>query len=614
MVNSTIKIEGQFRFDVYSGQQLVRSSDYQDNFITNSGVVYPYYYAFADCFRYLSLGTGTGVNSTGVVGFSATTGLHSGVKEFMYLGSKYYSTGVFGAGGCGNQAYGNKISLFRQWGLPDATGGVFQEAHAFKEMMVTPGSPPVTGWIPTGVDNSNPNPPYYYIEWGTSTGYYSEDQMFSSTGVDPYWPALSLAGPDYPDLSGDYSKLAKYYDKLTGLSESAIENGGSEGGRTRPPMRQALAAFSRIVTDMDVNSGETLLVTYKLNLVFATGISDKPTYTNSSPDPNWSKTKFIGNLTQPGVKLINDGTLGNSSSVYFPYSYYGYRQRQQHSDFDDYSSTNIDFENSYGESFVPVLGIPLEPSAIYSVGGNFKVYVSEDNRQFLVSPSGGNCENTGLYKPWNTTGLSLPQNSGLLPFTLTVTGNAIDDSTSSNYTDYWRRHPTFIRQYFYNNPGYGNSRAFPDTGHVTATEDTSFSPAIYESPGLPVPRFSWNGRTGQILTPYSFAGFTDVVCKSLVFCYVDAQKIVDNFAYGSYYHSTIEVPFYDCLISGHSGQNVFLPAIKTGSQNNTTPTTISGADLTGYNFLSIDAGSKFPIISTTLTWVAECPPGVSGCP
>jgi hypothetical protein len=54
-----LKLQGQFKLDLLDASgNLIKTSNFIDNFITNSGVMYPYYFAFADCFRFLSVGSG----------------------------------------------------------------------------------------------------------------------------------------------------------------------------------------------------------------------------------------------------------------------------------------------------------------------------------------------------------------------------------------------------------------------------------------------------------------------------------------------------------------------------------------------------------------------------
>ena len=50
-------LEGQFKVDTYDqAGELVSTTDYFNNFITATGLSYPYTYNFSDCFRFLSCG------------------------------------------------------------------------------------------------------------------------------------------------------------------------------------------------------------------------------------------------------------------------------------------------------------------------------------------------------------------------------------------------------------------------------------------------------------------------------------------------------------------------------------------------------------------------------
>ena len=53
-------LQGAFKVDIYDDKDnLVDTTKYFSNFITQSGLKYPTIYSFADCFRFLSVGQGT---------------------------------------------------------------------------------------------------------------------------------------------------------------------------------------------------------------------------------------------------------------------------------------------------------------------------------------------------------------------------------------------------------------------------------------------------------------------------------------------------------------------------------------------------------------------------
>lgn len=563
MPTTSLKLEGQFKFDIYdSNHKLLRSSDFQDNFITNSGVVYPYYFAFADCFRYLSLGTGTGLNSTGVGVYPATIGLDYPISEFSYIGTGNLVTGGYLGGGCGNLGFNNSISLIRQWVLPDITGGVFQAAYPFSEMMVSPGRPP------------------------------------NAQGL-----CVDTQGSEFTTPGPESSPIAKYYESLYLLDEQAIEQGGNGiARRTRPSMCSASGAFARILSNMEVVSGETLTIIYKLNLTFDTGISRPNQFRNEDRVGNFSKIGLIGNLTNPGIKLINDGSVPEGEYIR---SYADDGWRRQHG---DYTSANQGydpyyFNQNYGESFIPTLGIPLEPSIIYGDKGNIKVYISDDNIEFFVSSSGGAWDESKVPNP--------PQNSGLLPFENSVNSTKFYASNSVDAADYYSRTPCNIR--LTDSSSFSN-RPYPETGNVI--EEIGANSHYYYS-SFSTPRFSYNGRSGILQNTYEFVGYphngdVDILyMKSFVAAYVDAL-IFDDFEETSFMSirnskkdGLTKAPFYDCLFSGISGASIFLPTF-VGSA-------ITNAGSTEYNSLTKETTSTYPVITTRLMWTAACPGGVRGC-
>ena len=591
MGSLNLKLHGEFKVNVFNGKgELKSSSDYIKNFITNSGAALPYYFAFADCFRYLSLGTGNTPNSTGVLGLPPTTGLSSGVNAFSYLGSGNYVTGGFLGGGCGNFAdpNSNTISLIREWGIPDNTGGIIQTGFNFTEIMVSAGRPYVTGWSSNGG-----------LAYPTGACLCSEGGVFSVNDG-------SLSNPDTFGL--ECSQVAAFYDILQQVNEEVNSQSMTNAGlRSRIRMCDAPFAFSRITGNFPVASGDIMTVTYKLNLTFGTGVQSG-LFTSSTHDTNgnWAALGYVANITNPGIKLIVDSNISQANpTIAAPAG-----NRLQHIDYSQGGRWPLIY--LYGESFVPSMGIPFEPSCVYGTNGNFTAYISDDDVQFFVSPTGGAC-NTGLFKPWNAAGSSLPQNSGLLKFQTIISGNlsslAIYDGSEPNY---WSTNPYNIRQS-------SSSVQYPSTGDVTTP--TSSSPNVYKSPNQSNSLYYPNSRGGAIATSYQFQNYfisnlgSVQSTKSYILAFTDTSTIgvVSGNASSAGDYASL-MPFFDCLFSGISGSNHFLPTIQNGTANNSIPTEIINAAYTGYNYLSGDAGYYYPILNTQLTWMADCPHGVSGCP
>src|SRR3990167_7641254 len=63
IVKSNLGVNGKFKFDVYSKEGNLKYFTESDNFITNTGLSYVSEFALADCWRYLSIGSGNAGNS-----------------------------------------------------------------------------------------------------------------------------------------------------------------------------------------------------------------------------------------------------------------------------------------------------------------------------------------------------------------------------------------------------------------------------------------------------------------------------------------------------------------------------------------------------------------------
>lgn len=157
-------LEGAFKVDLYSGKKLVETTDFFSNFITPTGLTYPTNYAFADCFRFLSLGDGSTANQgSQALGSLGTTGLSQPITGFqtslssiqtpLYINWRGYETGSNGgASACGTIIDTTGPRLFRSWAIP--TGGEDVTVNAtgvigglnIEEFMVSPSS----GIDPTG--------------------------------------------------------------------------------------------------------------------------------------------------------------------------------------------------------------------------------------------------------------------------------------------------------------------------------------------------------------------------------------------------------------------------------------------------------------------------------
>lgn len=300
MSNFNLKLKGQYRTRVFDkNNQLKTDTDYLDNLITHSGHLFPFDIGFADCFRYLSLGSGTAGDSV------TMTGLDNAIPEFEYLGV-YKAVETFGATvlggtypadwyyvpeGCGTILKTGSVELFRTWRIPTGEGYVernYTDTNKIYELMTSPSAP---------------------IE-----------MEMQGSGLDKYLPFAPV----------------KNYQSL---------------------------AFSRITIPegLTLESGDYALISYKLTIYPNTNpvqflktfntLGFKPESSNGfTPCTGWTGSiSGIYGLIHPGVKLISDLT-GPKPNGYNP------------PEFESRPSSIPNFSQKFGLSYTPKVGIPLEPS------------------------------------------------------------------------------------------------------------------------------------------------------------------------------------------------------------------------------------------------------------
>jgi hypothetical protein len=262
LLNQNIAIKGKFGYKIFdvSGNLKKEVKDIP-NFITNTGLVYPSIYNFADCFRFISLGFGTDQNTIIGVG---TTGLAQASNDFSYIGSRTsygdITSSQYDLGSCGYRESLGQVSLSRGWRVPIGSGH-FDQPYSFSELMLSPGKP-------TGT----------HTRCGCNFG------INDGEGVDA-------------------SIIADYYDSLVGNKSICNAN----------------KAFSRIVLDtpISVSSMDFVIITYDLNVNYDTGINQFEI--SIPPVVNFSPTTWTGNiigshnLLHHGVKLINDSNIVDKS-------------------------------------------------------------------------------------------------------------------------------------------------------------------------------------------------------------------------------------------------------------------------------------------------------------
>jgi hypothetical protein len=612
-MSAGLKLQGQFKFDLYDrDNNLLKSSNYINNFITNSGLMYPLHFAFADCFRFLSVGSGNLQNSIS----TETTGLEIVIPELSYIGSrndfeKEDSTNYAQAPSCGYRFPNpNIVELYRGWTLPNNSGeenGFFKNEGILKEFMVTPGRPYVTG-----------------------------------EGGIKYCSCKESLTP----IGKDCSSVADYYNFINTIDSERLK------------ICDATAAFARVVLEDPINyiSGSILNVTYKLTISIDSGINYKELYYDniSSIDGNFDgKWSLIQGVTQPGIKLINDGFI-ISKIPNAP----NYSRRLQHFNYSDVL-TSYDFKKEYGESFIPPHGIPLEPS-VHNFRNQFEngnnsilniiYYFTEDNTQFLVSETGGKFSKIEEFAPWNLYLTGKIYFSGDYAYSGNTTYKYINSQSNSgislNNTLYWenlgylkviselnsgvKKFKNDVEKslsqpyiYWYENPNEFNIRTkdktIPFSGNILNEENLTKINRRNFSRSNPIIAFNFsNQRKVYLSTNISFSNYPfaqKFYIKNFVASYRDSPYGVFYGNYGG--DSGNLVPFLDCIFSG-SGKDFFFPKIITGIKNYGFPyyntgAFISGKDNNEYFYLSNDQ-AQYPILKSVLEWSSNCPSSVEGCP
>jgi hypothetical protein len=509
-VNGNLFLQGKFRYDVYNENgELKKSVSGIKNFITTTGLGYAATYAFADLFRFISLGSGNASNS--IIGLG-TTGLDV-YTDFSYIGSRSSysdpSTSQYENPSCGYLESNGSVTLSRGWKIPK-DADTFDGVYEFTEIMLTPGKP---------------------------------------TGI------AGLCGCGGGDIGGggiDASVIADYYDSLA-----------------TPSICNASGAFTRIVLDtpIEVNDRDYLVVNYDLTISFDNTVKDFNKFITNSFSSNWTGN-VIGsyNILHHGLKLINNGNTIDESTA-----------RNQ---FAPGFSESYNWNNEYGESFIPLWGAPLEPSCLRN---NLVAYFSTDNAQFLVNQISGGHLVTGAWKPYNPDGY---EQSNALKAPI-----AQPSQTTS------------VR--------YFNMRT-DSTGPVYPAQDDIFSDgspssninyifhSTYSKINLNLSNIPTTSRYGTVLHSTTFTNLNSVnwingisptpLVRSMVLNYTDVNASSAGFMY----------PFLDLLFTGTAGESI----LSTGD---------SGYTPANDNYFPLGNGGDLAI-SFLLSWTAPCPSEVVGCP
>lgn len=153
-------LEGAFKVDTYDrNNKLVESTDWFSNFITQTGLMYPTIYTFAQCFRFLTIGGDSTTNNKGGDANPTpppTTGCYSPIsailcdygngdirnQDLRWIGHEAYETGAdIGNSACITQLTDNGPIFYRAWSVPTGNAVVGDPAGLnIGEFMVSPSS------------------------------------------------------------------------------------------------------------------------------------------------------------------------------------------------------------------------------------------------------------------------------------------------------------------------------------------------------------------------------------------------------------------------------------------------------------------------------------------
>lgn len=583
------------------------------NFITSMGLSYPYTYAFADCFRYMSLGysgtqntiTGTGA---GTMGDWGTVTLIDPEPKYSFVGCRSQEIDADHASSqyvaAGYREHSSGVSLNRRWSVPFDEAGMPANI-TFREVMLTPGRPAITGMDPSLVDYgysaTNGNAVFYInkvydpdkswkLNQFTSGSHYL---VIDAAGNTPKQTIL-ITGNDtnniYPQISIETADVNTYYvypeyflcncnerDPAfvdSGPDCSYVSDYYTSLGTTKSICR-ATGAFVRIVKDFVVESGQFFELDYTLNLNISGAVRKfaiSPGGTKNS-ETNWKETSPMTgyhSLIHHGLKLIT------------PTNGIGSNKGPWNSEMTQPKGANQAYNSTYdyGESFIGAWGCPLEPS--FPVKNSFAM-LSTDNLQFFVSPESGGASSSTLSSAPNTGLMGWRAAPNANPsatfdsrlFNIRATGEILNGQ-GAQPTSYWPLSSDYRKETA--DPG-------KDLNHEVLSflchEASHVNPSSY----VKKDRVRYQDRSFEFV---GLQDFLNVPIRSIVLSYGDSN-------YQGYY-----IPYFDCLLPDTGGH--ILPKI--------AGTTYSTGDYNYWYSLEENTSLYFTFRET---WGSPCSPEVDGC-
>lgn len=624
LVHAKLQLQGEYTVNVFHGNGTLRySTGPHKNFITSTGLSMPYHVAFADCFRYLSLGSGDAYNTieTGTNGVG-TTGLNQPLGSFSYIGGRtqkndgdheytQYSSASFSESE-------NTLSLSRGWRVPigDAT---FDTNYNFREFMISPGRPYVTGISNSALYSkvaitaySSTSAQASSATWavnayvGDAVAFYDGSNILRATrkittNSSNTVNFATISWPENPVTNSWQLGIYPYYnlchcdEYINDIHDNSSVHGqdytatADEYRNRGYPICRETGAFVRVVKDIDVTAGDYLTLTYTLKITIDSGHNTFNVVPNAAGRPidqtdgqgnvdndNWRTFNVSGKsaLLHHGLKLVNPGTISANG----PWG--GITQ----------PSTQFSSASDYGESYVGSWGDPLEPYITNTYLGG---YVSTDWLQFTVNAASGGASGNGSYR-----------NNGLMAWRKTPTNDA-----SSSFPSRWFN----IRQPNDAN-GVGSSNKSPNaTGYFADSTDPindfGYLVTFAEPRAVAVEYSSYvvSGRSRSVGRNFEYAGpiingnpspnMINEPVRAIVLSYVDPVH--------SYYH----IPYFDMMIAD-TGYHL-TPALNASTYYIDTGDNGNSPSVPKWYYIADN--SKLTLFFQE-TWSSPCDTSVEGCP
>lgn len=647
-LDTHLTLQGEYSIDVFNRDgTLSYSLGPFKNFITSTGLSYPHNFAFADCFRFLSIGLGNAKNTikSSVNGGWGTVNLQTPMSQYSYIGGREtqydfsHQTSQYTSASFSERPSG--ISISRGWRVPSGTSigdqVFFDNDYTFKEVMLSPGRPFVTGMVynPDVINYFTVGPPS--ITLGASSITHSDNQgwstnqwtnniirifdsslgiqertITSNTATVISWNAglpVNTSDPNYYEIHRRY-QLCHCLDietDIEGNQRNGLDYSSSSiyySGEAGVSPCNATGAFVRIVKDIPVTKDNFLVFNYTLFIDIETGRVDfafdmkAGRNSRTTKDSNWFIHSVSGshNLIHNGLKLISPGTV----TTYTPFG----AMTQD--------GVYWDADRDFGESFMTSWGAPLEPSTLFN---RLSAYLTSDNLQFFANSKDGGQSGAGIPGFSGQSGLMLWRST---PYKEVITGGGFDtrlyNIRQSNSVDAGgQRAWPFPTTDSPNGFGYVDETTTPEQDppslggggfnytpqHLTTTFQTSVQ--------------HWDGttntpssRTREVLRSFQFAGpsvtngFIGVPIRGIVLSYTDPN------------YTNYHFPYLDCLFvdSGVSRPRIIPQALKTNPGTYTTGSMAIPGSQSYWYYLDSDAKLTF---SFKETWSSPCSPDVDGC-